>query len=49
MMIVRKFNMVIFGVNECEKGTNKADKQSQDSHNVTKIVTDGDNRINPLI
>ena len=44
----RKFNIVIYGENECEKGTNRAERQSQDLHNVTKIVNDGDNRINPL-
>ena len=43
-----KLNIVIYGINECENGTNRANRQSQDLHNVTKIATDSDNRINPL-
>ena len=44
----RKFNVVIYGINECDKRTNRSERQSQDLHNVTKIVTEGDNTINPL-
>ena len=44
----RKFNVVIYGVNECDKGTNRTERQNQDLHNVTTIVTQGDNSINPL-
>jgi len=43
-----KFNVVIYGINECDKGTNRMDRQSQDLHNVITIVTQGDNSINPL-
>jgi len=44
----RKFNVVIYGINECDKGTNRAERQSHDLHNVTTIVTQGDKSINPL-
>jgi len=48
----RKFNVVIYGINECDKGTNsltnRTERQSHDLHNVTTIVTQGDNSINLL-
>ena len=44
----RKFNVVIYGINECDKGTNRSERLSHDLHNVTTIVCEGDNSVNPL-
>ena len=44
----RKFNVVIYGINECDKGTNRSERQSHDLHHVTTTVCEGDNSINPL-
>jgi len=40
--------VVIYGINECDKGTNRTERQSHDLHNVTTIVIQGDNSINLL-
>jgi len=44
----RKFNVVIYGITECDKGTNRSERVSHDLHHVKSIVTEGDNSINPL-
>jgi len=44
----RKYNVVIYGINECDRGTNKSERQSHDLHHVSTIACEGDNSISPL-
>ena len=44
----RKFNVVIYGVKECTKGTPRHERLNHDLDKVTSIVTEGDNSISPL-
>ena len=44
----RKFNVVIYGINECSKGTPRNERLTHDLDKVTSIVTEGENSINPL-
>ncbi|XP_065895940.1 uncharacterized protein [Dysidea avara] len=44
----RKFNVVIYGINECSKGTPRNKRLTHDLDKVTSIVTEGENSINPL-
>lgn len=41
----RKFNVVLFGLNECSKGTKKIEREKSDLINATKVVTDLDSSI----
>ena len=43
----RKFNIVIFGLPECFKGTRKTEREKSDLDNSTKVLTDLDNSIQP--
>ena len=44
----RKFNVVIYGINECGKGTPRHERLKHDVDKVTQIVTEGENSISPL-
>jgi len=44
----RKFNVVIYGIKECGKGTPRQERLNHDLDKVTSIVTEGENSINPL-
>ena len=44
----RKFNVVIYGIIECSKGTPRNERLTHDLDKVTSIVTEGENSINPL-
>ena len=44
----RKFNVVIYGIKECNKGTPRNERLSHDLDQVTSVVTEGENSINPL-
>jgi len=44
----RKFNIVIYGIKECSKGTPRNERLSHDLDQVTSVVTAGENSINPL-
>lgn len=44
----RKFNVVIYGINECSKGTPKNERLNHDLDKVTSIIAKGDNCISPL-
>ena len=43
-----KFNVVIYGIKECGKGTPRQERLNHDLDKVTSIVTEGENSINPL-
>ena len=43
-----KFNVVIYGIKECTSGTPRKQRLNHDLDNVTSIVTQGENSINPL-
>lgn len=43
----RKFNIVLFGLEECSKGTNKIDREKADLNSVTEVLTDLENTIQP--
>jgi len=44
----RKFNVVIYGIQECDKGTPRHERLNYDVDKVTPIVTQGENSISPL-
>ena len=44
----RKFNVVFYGIKECTSGTPRKERINHDLDNVTSIVTQGENSINPL-
>ena len=44
----RKFNVVVYGINECDKGTPRHERLNHDLHKVTTIVTEAKTNINPL-
>lgn len=44
---VRKFNIVLFGVDECPKGTRKVDREKSDLNNITGVLTGLDNSVQP--
>jgi len=44
----RKYNVVIYGIRECDKGTNRSERLNHDLHNVKSIISEGDNSISPL-
>ena len=44
----RKFNVVIYGIDECEKGAPRHERMNQDLHKVTTIITKAKTNINPL-
>jgi len=44
----RKFNVVIYGIQECSKGTPKHERLNHDLDKVTSTITEGDNSISPL-
>ena len=44
----RKFSVVIYGIKECNKGTPRNERLRHDLDQVTAIVTEGENSINPL-
>ena len=43
----RKFNIVVFGVNECPKGTNRQTHQSFDLSNVATIISSLNTGVKP--
>ena len=43
-----KYNVVVYGVNECGKGTPRLERLKHDVDKVTQIVTKGENSISPL-
>ena len=43
----RKFNIVVFGVNECPKGTNRQTRQSSDLSNVAIIISSLNTGVKP--
>jgi len=44
----RKFNVVVYGIKECDKGTPRHERLKHDVENVTQIATEGENSISPL-
>ena len=44
----RKFNVVLFGLAECPKGTKKPDRDQLDLNNATKILSELDNSLQPF-
>jgi len=44
----RKYNVVVYGIKECGKGTPRQEWLNHDLDKVTLIVTEGENSINPL-
>jgi len=44
---IRKFNIVLFGVDECPKGTRNIDREKSDLNNITDILTGLDNSVQP--
>ena len=44
----RNFNVVIYGIKECNKGTPRNERLRHDLDQVTAAVTEGENSINPL-
>ena len=44
----RKFNVVIYRIKECNKGTPRHERLKHDVERVTQIVTEGENSISPL-
>ena len=44
----RKFNVVIYGIDECPKGTPRHECSSLDLSNIAQIITKVDENINPL-
>ena len=44
----RKFNVVIYGIDESDKGTPRHERLNQDLHKVITIVTEAKTNINPL-
>ena len=44
----RKFNIVIYGISECSKGTPRHERLKHDLDKVTQIVAEGENSISPL-
>jgi len=44
----RKYNVVVYGIKECGKGTPRQERLNHDLDKVTSIVTEGENSINPL-
>lgn len=44
----RKFNVVLFGLAECPKGTKKFDREQSDLNNATTILSKLDNSIQPF-
>jgi len=44
----RKFNIVLYGIDECPKGTPRHERSGLDLSNVVKIITKIDENINPL-
>ena len=44
----RKFNVVIYGIKECSKGTPRNERLNHDLDKVTSIVTQGENSVSPL-
>lgn len=44
----RKFNVIIYGTKECDKGTPRHERLKHDVEKVTQIVTEGENSISPL-
>ena len=44
----RKFNIVVYGIDECSKGTPKNERLNHDLDKVTSIITKGENSISPL-
>ena len=43
----RKFNVVLFGVDECSKGTKKMEREKLDLNHATEVLTDLDNTVQP--
>jgi len=43
-----KYNVVVYGIKECGKGTPRQERLNHDLEKVTSIVTEGENSINPL-
>ena len=43
----RKFNIVVFGIDKCSKGTPKNERLNHDLDKVTSIITKGENSITP--
>ena len=44
----RKFDVIIYGTKECDKGTPRHERLKHNVEKVTQIVTEGENSINPL-
>lgn len=44
----RRFNVVIYGIEECPKGTARHERSGLDLSNVVKLITKVDENINPL-
>ena len=44
----RKFNIVIYGIQECSKGTPRNERLAHDLDKVTNLVTQGENSVSPL-
>ena len=44
----RKYNIVIYGIKECSKGTPRNERLSHDLDQVTSVITKGEISINPL-
>jgi len=38
----RKFNVILYGIDECSKGTKKMEREKSDMNNVTTVLTDLD-------
>ena len=45
----RKFNVVIYGIKECSKGTPRNEQLTHNLDKVISIVTEGENSINPYL
>ena len=44
----RKFNVVLYGIDECPKGTPRHERSGLDLSNIAKIITKVDENVNPL-
>ena len=44
----RKFNVVLYGIDECPKGTPRHERSGLDLSNVAKVITKVDENVNPL-
>jgi len=43
-----KFNVIIYGIDECNKGTPRQKRSDHDLSSITQIITKADDNINPL-